>query len=72
MPSIYYDICDYDRLETGNNRQGTIVSFQGLVESIALGLGGLILGVVLQIAGFDGTAAVQTANALVWIENSTT
>ena len=37
MPSIYYDICDYDRLHSGKERQGTIVSFQGLVESIAAG-----------------------------------
>jgi Na+/melibiose symporter and related transporters len=72
MPSIYYDICDYDRLETGHNRQGTIVSFQGLVESIALGLGGLILGLILQVAGFDGALPVQTSQALLWIENSAT
>lgn len=72
MPSIYYDICDYDKLETGHDRQSTIVSFQGLVESIALGLGGVMLGLILQAAGFDGTAAVQTATALKWIENSTT
>ncbi len=69
MPSIYYDICDYDRLHSGKERQGTIVSFQGLVESIAAGAGSLLLGFILQLAGFDGGSAVQTASALTWIHN---
>jgi len=72
MPSIYYDICDYDRLQSGRQRQGTIVSFQGLVESIAAGAGSLLLGLLLQMAGFDGSAAVQSASALAWIHNCVT
>ena len=72
MPSIYYDICDYDRLHSGKERQGTIVSFQGLVESIAAGAGSLLLGFILQLAGFDGGSAVQTASALTWIHNCAT
>jgi GPH family glycoside/pentoside/hexuronide:cation symporter len=72
MPSIYYDICEYDELVTGHSRQGTIVSFQGLVEAVALGLGSLILGLLLQFAGFDGKAATQTLEAQSWIFNCTT
>ena len=72
MPSIYYDICDYDRLHSGRERQGTILSFQGLVESIAAACGSLLLGFILQLAGFDGSAAVQTASALTWIHNCAT
>lgn len=72
MPSIYYDICEYDQLVNGKNRQATIVSFQGLVEAVALGIGSLILGVILQLGGFDGSAAVQTAGAMKWIFNCTT
>lgn len=72
MPSIYYDICEYDQLVSGVNRQGTIVSFQGLVEAVALGLGTLFLGLILQLAGFDGSAATQTKTALEWIFSSTT
>ena len=72
MPAIYYDVCDYDRLYSGKPRQGTIVSFQGLVESIATGAGSLLLGFILQLAGFDGSAAVQTATALSWIHNCAT
>lgn len=72
MPAVFYDICDYDTMMTGKKREATILSFQGLVEALAAGIGGQILGVVLQIAGFNGNAGVQTSGALRWIENSAT
>lgn len=72
MPSIFYDICEYDAVTTGKRREATILSFQGLVESIAVGIGGQILGMILQLAGFNGSGAAQTSTALLWIENSTT
>lgn len=72
MPSIFYDVCDYDTRVTGKKREAMILSFQGLVEAFAAGIGGQILGITLQIAGFDGNTAVQTAAALTWIENSAT
>ena len=72
MPSIFYDVCEYDSLYNGRDRRATIVSFQGLVEAIAAGCGAQILGVILQFAGFDGQLAQQSEQALVWIENATT
>ena len=72
MPSIIYDVCEYDELESGKKRQGTIVSLQGLVEALATGIGVQLLGVILQIGGFDGSAEVQTERALQWVENSVT
>ena len=72
MPSIIYDVCEYDELENGKKRQGTIVSLQGLVEALASGMGAQILGIVLQVAGFDGSAQVQTETALTWVQNSVT
>lgn len=72
MPSVFYDVCEYDRAETGLDRQGAIVSFQGLVEAIAAGGGSQLLGIILQMAGFDGEASSQSSGALNWIENSTT
>lgn len=72
MPAIIYDVCEYDELETGHQRQGVIVSLQGLVEALAAGLGAQLLGIVLQIAGFDGEAAVQTETALKAVESSVT
>ena len=45
---------------------------QGLVEALATGMGSQILGIVLQLAGFDGSAQVQTETALTWVQNSVT
>ena len=72
MPAIFYDICDYDTVTSGKKREATILSFQGLVEAFAVGIGGQILGLILQIAGFDGEGAVQADVTLQWIENSAT
>lgn len=72
MPAIYYDICDYDRLYNGKSRQGTIVSFQGLIEAVAVGIGSLILGTLLKASGFNGSSKVQSTVALDRIESCTT
>lgn len=72
MPGIFYDICEYDRIENGQARSATILSFQGLLEAAAMGIGGQLLGLILEMAGFDGDAAVQSDTALVWIENAGT
>lgn len=72
MPAIFYDMCDYDRSVTGKKREAMILSFQGLVEAVAVGIGGQILGTVLQMAGFDGNGTSQTPVAMTWIENSAT
>lgn len=72
MPSIYYDICEYDLLETGKNRRGVIVSFQGLVEAAASGIGSLILGFILKSAGFNSLLDTQTELAKTWIFNCST
>ena len=48
------------------------MSLQGLVEAIASGIGTQMLGIILQLAGFDGAQQVQSAEALEWIENCTT
>lgn len=72
MPAITYDVCEYDELETGKQRQGAIVSLLSLVEAFAAGLGSQLLGIILQLAGFDGSSAVQSESALLWIENCMT
>lgn len=72
MPSIIYDICEYDEYETGKRREGAIVSIQGLVEAVAAGIGSQILGIILQIVGFDGDAAMQTPLVESWIFNCVT
>ncbi len=72
MPGVFYDVCEYDRIRNGRNRSATIVSFQGLVEALAAGIGGQLLGIILEAGGFTGENAVQSAGAQLWIENSTT
>ena len=72
MPGIFYDVCEYDRIVNGKNRSATIVSFLGLVEALAAGIGGQVLGWILDFAGYDGSAAVQTDTTLLWIENCST
>ena len=72
MPGIFYDMCEYDRVKNGKMRTATIVSFQGLVEALAAGIGGQLLGLILDAGGFDGAAAVQSETAITWIANSAT
>ncbi len=72
MPGVFYDVCEYDRIKNGRNRSATIVSFQGLVEALAAGIGGQLLGIILEMAGFAGENAQQSSAAQLWIENSTT
>ena len=72
MISVGIDVCEYDELETGKKRQGAIVSLQGLVEALSAGIGTQLLGIILQLGGFDGDAQVQTKQALRWVENSVT
>ena len=72
MPALLYDVCEYDELETGNRREGTISSLLSLSEALAAAFAMQILGIILECAGFDGKASVQTATTLVWIENALT
>ena len=39
---------------------------------MASGIGTQLLGIILQVAGFNGDVTVQTDTALTWIENCTT
>ena len=72
MPAVFYDVCEYDEYETGKRREGAILSVQGLVEAAAGGIGTQILGIILQMAGFNGNAAIQSDLAITWIFNCTT
>ncbi len=69
---LFYDVCEYDKTVNGRKREGSILSFQGLIDSAANGIGVWVLGIILQLAGFDGESTVQNAIALVWIENCAT
>ena len=70
LPAMIYDVCELDELVSGKQRQGTIVSLQSLSESLSEAAGMLVLGIVLQLAGFDKALDVQTETALFWVSNS--
>lgn len=72
MPAMIYDICEYDELETGNRREGSIVSLLSVAEAFSQAIAIQLLGIVLQLAGFDGEAATQSAGALGFVELSLT
>jgi GPH family glycoside/pentoside/hexuronide:cation symporter len=70
MPSMIYDICEYDELETGNRREGSIVSLLSVAEALSQAIAMQFLGIILQLAGFNGSSTVQMPTALLWVENS--
>ena len=69
MPSMLYDVCAVEELMSGENRSGAVISLQALSESLSIALSNQMLGIILQVAGFDGSAVVQTATAQHWIAN---
>ena len=69
MPSMLYDVCAAEELVSGENRSGAVISLQALSESLSIAASAQMLGIILELAGFDGEAAVQTATAQTWIAN---
>ncbi len=70
VPVMLYDVCEYDELINGVKREGIIVSIQSLMETVCNGMGTMILGIVLQLSGFDGNSDIQTEKALIGLENA--
>lgn len=70
MPSMIYDACDVEELASGQKRSGTVISLQALSESLSVAMGLQILGFILQMAGFNSDAAVQSPMALDWVETA--
>ncbi|MBQ8563297.1 MAG: MFS transporter, partial [Firmicutes bacterium] len=69
MPSMLYDVCAAEELVSGENRSGAVISLQALSESLSIAASAQMLGIILEVAGFDGEAAVQSATAQAWIAN---
>ncbi len=70
MPSMIYDVCEVEELISGEKRSGAVISLQALSESVSIAVGLQMLGIILEAAGFDSDAAVQSDTALAWVENS--
>lgn len=69
MPSMLYDVCEVEELVSGENHSGAVISLQALSESLSIAAGLQVLGIALEMAKFDNTAAVQPDMALTWVSN---
>ncbi len=70
MPSLLYDLCEVEELESGARHAGQLISLQALSESLSTAIGAQLLGIILDFAGFQSGSAVQSATASLWISNS--
>jgi GPH family glycoside/pentoside/hexuronide:cation symporter len=59
-----YDVADLDEYCSGRRREGNIVGLQSFICGFSVSLTVRIMTLLLQGAGFDGSAAVQTDAAL--------
>ncbi len=72
IAAMVYDVCEADRLRSGKERSGMVISMQSISESFSEAIALQILGIILGLAGFDGQAQVQTQTALDWTHWSLT
>lgn len=61
---LVIDCMKYGQWKSKNNYEGIYASVKGFSDKIALGLGSMLAGVVLQLGGFDGALETQSASAL--------
>ena len=60
VPSIKADIIDYDELQTGERKEGVYTAAWNFIRKAGAGLALGFSGLLLQWAGYDATAEVQT------------
>ena len=68
MWAMVSDTIDYDEWKTGYRTEGLVNSACSFGYKIGNGIGSALLGLILEIGGYVGEAAVQTAEALFSIE----
>ncbi|MDD7388384.1 MAG: MFS transporter [Lachnospiraceae bacterium] len=68
MWAMVSDTIDYGEWKTGVRTEGLVNSACSFGYKIGNGLGSALLGVILEVGGYVGEAAVQTASALVSIK----
>lgn len=61
---IQADNTDYIEVSMGIRAEGAVASLSSFVSKCAMGIGGAIPGYLLQLAGFDGKAAVQNDDVI--------
>ena len=68
MWAMVSDTIDYGEWKTGYRTEGLVNSACSFGYKIGNGVGSALLGVILELGGYVGDAAVQTASALVSIK----
>lgn len=61
--SLLTDTMQIDRESSGQQREGILAGFYSSVEKFAFAFGPLLVGVILDLGGYDKSAAVQSAEA---------
>ena len=61
---IQADNTDYIEMKMGIRVEGAVASLSSFISKCAMGIGGAIPGYMLQVAGFNATAEVQTQNVI--------
>ncbi|MBW2367710.1 MAG: MFS transporter [Deltaproteobacteria bacterium] len=69
--AMAYDCAVADEYKYGKKREGTVVSVISFFYKLATAVGMWLTGIILQYAGFNAEAAVQTQSALHGIQMST-
>jgi len=62
-PAMMYDVSEVDEYVNGTRREGSIMSLLSLAEALSTAFAMFLVGIVLEIGGYDGMAFVQTAGA---------
>lgn len=60
---LVIDCMRYGQWKSKNNYEGIYASVKGFSDKMALGIGSMAVGAILEIGGFDGGLGVQTATA---------
>lgn len=62
--SMMYDISEVDEFVNGKRREGSITSIMSFCQKLGSAVALQVVGVILQIGGYDASAEVQTEGAL--------
>lgn len=66
-PMLTIDCITYGKWKTENAVEAAYSTVNSLADKVGLGIGSVVLGAILQIGGYDGTAAIQSSSALTTI-----
>lgn len=67
--NFLYDVVDLDEFKNGKKRDGIIMSYYSLLLKLGGAVASFVLGILMQVGGFDPEAAEQGAKAIGTIES---